>query len=210
MNILLKRLSAWLGLIDSSLTWIQSYITYRSFSVRTSETLSRSYPLACGVPQGSVLGSLIFIFYTTLLSSLIKSPSVDHYLSADDTKLFMAFSPGSFSESIDHLLHVVKHISSWLTSHSLCLNPSTTEHILTGLCEQLKKISSPSISFNLDSASTHTFTPNSPLGNLLDQNRSFSDHITNLSRSYFMHSREESALRSIIKLHLSSLHNCPR
>src|SRR6218665_1432513 len=55
----------------------------------------------------------------------------------------------------------------------------------------------PSISLNLDSASTHTFTP-SPVRNLgviFDQNLSFSDHITQLSRSCFMHIRDLRRIR---------------
>src|SRR6218665_3397684 len=55
---------------------------------------------------------------------------------------------------VDHLLDVVKQISSWTTSNLLCLNPSKTEFIVIGLREQLKKIPDPSISFNLGSTST--------------------------------------------------------
>jgi len=56
-------------------------------------------------------------------------------------------------ESIDHLLYVVKHLSSWMTSNLLCLNPSKTEFVLIGLRNQLKKIPDPSISLNINSAS---------------------------------------------------------
>src|SRR6218665_1212281 len=96
----------------------------------------------------------------------------------------------------------------------LCTNPSKTEFIVIGLREQLTKIPDPSISLNLDSTSTRTFTPTSPVRNLgviFDQNLSFFDHITHISRSCFMHipisaTFEESALCSISKLHLPSLH----
>src|SRR6218665_108842 len=91
--------------------------------------------------------------------------TIDHHLYADDTKLFISFSPSSFSDSINHLLQVVKQISSWMTSNVLCLNPSKTEFILIGLREAYK-IPDPTISINLDSASTHTFTPTSPVRNL--------------------------------------------
>src|SRR6218665_1505922 len=49
------------------------------------------------------------------VSSLIKASSIDHHPYADDTQLFISFSPNSFSDSIDHLLRVVNQISSWMT-----------------------------------------------------------------------------------------------
>src|SRR6218665_2377680 len=85
-------------------------------------------------------------------------------------------------------------ISSWMPSSLLCLNPSKTEFILIGLREELKKIPDLSISLNLDSASTPNSSVRS-LGVSLDQNLSFSDHITNLSRSYFMHNRDIRGIR---------------
>ena len=88
-NILLQRLSTWFGFTDTALLWIQCYLSSRTFSVETSEASSQSCPLTCGVPQGSVLGPLLFILYTTPLSSLIKASSVDHHLYADDTQLFI-------------------------------------------------------------------------------------------------------------------------
>src|SRR6218665_1727205 len=205
-DILLKRLSTWFGFTDTALLWIQSYLSSRSFSVKTPKASSQSCPLTCGVPQGSVQ-PLLFILYTTPLSSLIRASSIDHHLYADDTRLFISFSPNSFSDSIDHLLHVVKEISSWMTSNLLCLTPSKTEFILIGLRDQLKKSPDPSISLNLDSASTHTFTPTFPVRNLgviFDQNLSFSDHITQLSRSCFMHIRDLRRIRSMLKLKTAS------
>ena len=191
--ILLKRLSTWFGFTDTALHWIQSYLSSRSFSVKTPKASSQSCPLTCGVPQGSVLGTLLFILYTTPLSSLINTSSIDNHLYADDTQLFISFSPNTFSDSIDHLLHVVNQINSWMTSNLLCLNPSKTEFLLIGFRDQLKKIPDPSFPLNPDSASTNTFTPTSPVRNLgviFDQNLSFSDHITQLSRSCFMHIRD--------------------
>src|SRR6218665_1004486 len=94
---------------------------------------------------------------------------------------------------MNHILHVVNQISSWMTSNRLCLNPSKTEFLFIGLRDQLKKIQHPSISLNPDSSSTHTFTPTSPVRNLgviFDQNLSFSDQIIQLSRSCFMHIRD--------------------
>src|SRR6218665_2950560 len=67
---------------------------------------------------------------TTPLSHIIKSSSVDHHLYADDTQLFISFSPASFSTSIAQLLSVVNQISQWMSSNLLRLNPSKTEFII--------------------------------------------------------------------------------
>src|SRR6218665_3754985 len=83
-NLLLHRLSFWFGISETALLWLKSYLSSRSFSVKASNHTSQPLPLSCGVPQGSVLGPLLFILYTTPLSHLIESSSVDHHLYADD------------------------------------------------------------------------------------------------------------------------------
>jgi len=59
--------------------------------VNIKDNLSDLLPLHQGVPQGSVLGPLLFILYTTPLSSLISDTSVKHHLYADDTQLYLFF-----------------------------------------------------------------------------------------------------------------------
>src|SRR6218665_2530695 len=111
-------------------------------------------PLFCGGPPGADPGQLLFILYTTPLSHLIKSSSVDHHLYADDNQLFISFSQASFSTSIAHLLSVVNQISQWMSSNLLCLNPSKTEFIIIGLPALIKKIPDSSIRLSNNSFST--------------------------------------------------------
>src|ERR1043165_4269824 len=144
-SLLLQRLSSWFRISGTALLWFQSYLSSRSFSVKAFSHCSQPLPLSCGVPQGSVLGPLLFILYTTPLSHLIQSSSVDHHLYADDTQLYISFSPSSFSTSIAKLLNVVNLVSQWMSSNLLCLNPSKTEFIILGLPDQIKKIPDPPI-----------------------------------------------------------------
>ena len=144
-SILITRLSSWFGIHGSALDWFKSYLSSRSFRVRCDDILSSLYTSSCGVPQGSVLGPLLFVMYTTPLSTLISSLSLNHHLYADDTQLFLSFHPHDFDSSIAHLQSSLQQISSWLTANLLTLNSSKTEFLLIGLTKQLAKIQNSSL-----------------------------------------------------------------
>ena len=121
--ILLHRFSTWFGMGGKAHSWFSSYLSNRSFSVQYSGLKSSAADLSTGVPQGSVLGPILFILYTTPLSSLISSlnspsqtschfPPIKHHLYADATQLFISFSPSDFSSAQAVLMQT---INAWHT-----------------------------------------------------------------------------------------------
>merc|ERR1712243_226489 len=86
-TILLKRLHHTFGISDVALSWFTSYLSDRKQTVLINNIHSKPTLLTCGVPQGSVLGPVLFTLYTSSLSSIIKSHSIKHHSYADDTQL---------------------------------------------------------------------------------------------------------------------------
>src|SRR5664279_2386282 len=89
-NTLLHRLERSFGLTGSTLNWIHSYIVDRSQYVRLGDCRSSTSTCMYGVPQGSVLGPLLFSLYFAPVGDVIKSFGVQHTQYADDTQLYIA------------------------------------------------------------------------------------------------------------------------
>jgi hypothetical protein len=202
-SILLERLSSWFGLNGIVLNWFKSYLASRTFTVNCLKSLSSDRPSPYGVPQGSVLGPILFILYTTPLSHLISAHSTDHHLYADDTQLFMSFHPNSFIQASSQLQLLLQHISDWMSANLLTLNPSKTEFLLIGLPLQLAKISNASLSPSPDTSVLPVSSARN-LGFIFDSNLAFSDQISSLSRSCFLHIRDLRRIRSSLNLKTAS------
>ena len=125
-TILLQRLHE-LGIRVAALDWFRSYLSQRRQSVVTNGTRSSHRNLSFGVPQGSVLGSILFTLYTTPLGEIARKYKRNVHLYADDTQLYMAFKPNN-AESLPPIIQkCVIDIKSWMTANMLQLNMDKTE-----------------------------------------------------------------------------------
>ena len=87
-SILLTRLKSTFGIRDLALSFFRSYLQDRTQVVTVNGIKSSPSLLTCGVPQGSVLGPIVFILNTQPLSDVISHHSVSHHMFADDTELY--------------------------------------------------------------------------------------------------------------------------
>ena len=128
-TILLQRLHE-LGIRDAALDWFKSYLSQRRQSVVINGTRSSYQNLSFGVPQGSVLGPILFTLYTTPLGAIAQKYQLNFHLYADDTQLYMSFKPNN-AESlplvISNIQNCVIDIKSWMTANMLQLNMDKTE-----------------------------------------------------------------------------------
>ena len=206
--------------IDSNLGLVSLTLSYPGFNLVLLLLISMAsnlLPLNFSTVflKGSVLGPLLFILYTTPLSSIISQSSVNHKLYADDTHLFLSFSADAFSENILLLQNTISNISSWMTSNFYLSNPAKTEFLLIGLPAQLPRIHNPTLTIS----SNTTIQPVSCARNLsiiFDSNLSFSDHISYISKSCFSHIRDLRRIRNTLDhktactIATSLIHSKPR
>ena len=105
-------------------------------AIKIGKAVSDFIELAFGVPQGSVLGPVLFTLYTSPLGAIISRHGLQYHLYADDTQLYIAFSlkdkPGSRSksEAVALIEACVSDIRAWMTNNYLKLNEDKTELIV--------------------------------------------------------------------------------
>ena len=154
---LIHVLDTQFGVRDEVLQWFRSYLENRSQTVQIGSSFSAPKTLLYGVPQGSVLGPVLFTIYTTPLGRIIRKHGLTFHLYADDTQLYLAFKPSeelSQKETIQRLEDCVKDIKLWMTDNLLKLNDDKTEIIVITSNEKLS--TSLNISMNVGG---HTISP---------------------------------------------------
>jgi len=139
--VLLKRLNCSFGITSTVHSWLQSYLSGRTQSVRISTHTSPPTSSPVAVPQGSVLGPLLFSVYTSPISTNARSHHVSQQQYADDTQLFLALSPANHSQSINVLQSCPNSLHIWFCENGMALNPNKSVAILFGTSQRLKFLS---------------------------------------------------------------------
>ena len=174
-EILLDKLNfyGFRGLIND---WFQSYLKNRTQTIQIGEHLSTKLISPCGVPQGSVLGPLLFLLYINDIH--LCSDKLKFYLFADDTNILYA---DKNLKAIEQTVNVeLNNVHDWLTTNRLTLNTKKSNFLIFRP-RQKKMHFSPQIGI-LDCETNRRVSLEQKsyikyLGVLIDQNLSWKNHV---------------------------------
>ena len=177
--ILLQKLRhyGFRGLIND---WFSSYLSNRAQSTQIGSVVSNKERIVCGVPQGSVLGPLLFLIYVNDMYR--SSQKLDFYLFADDTNLLYAEKDLKKLEIVDN--EELLNLSEWLNSNKLSLNPIESNFVVFHPYQRKLNYEINIKIFDNNSAklvSLERKTYVKYLGLLLDDNLSWKPHIDYIS-----------------------------
>lgn len=191
-GILLNRLYSIIGISGTVFNWFKSYLSDRKFFVSYNECSSRSYKLNCGVPQGSILGPLLFNLYMLPLGDVIRRHGINFHSYADDTQLYIAVSPDD-TGPIDALFNCILDIKSWMAENFLQLNQDKTELLVIGPEAMREKLN-----FKLEALALKPSDNVKNLGVVFDSNLTFEHHIKHITKNGFYHLKNIAKVRPFL------------
>jgi hypothetical protein len=167
---LLEQLSSF-GLNKNYLQWIRSFLTGRKQRVMVNDTYSSWAPVTSGVPQGSVLGPLLFILFVSDIPEIIQNPVL---MFADDTKVYSALEPGSEDNSLQEDLD---DLQEWAQKMCMRFHPEKCKVMHLGHNSHRKKYH-----MTTSDGAKHTLEvteQEKDLGVTIDSKLVFSKHVYN-------------------------------
>uniref|UniRef100_A0A669EGD2 Reverse transcriptase domain-containing protein n=1 Tax=Oreochromis niloticus TaxID=8128 RepID=A0A669EGD2_ORENI len=194
-NNLLARLEHAVGITGTALQWFVSYLSNRLQFVHVNGESSPHTKVNYGVPQGSVLGQMLFTLYMLPLGSIIRRHSIHFHCYADDTQLYLSMKPGNTHQLVK-LQECLKDIKTWMAANFLLLNSDQTEVIVLGP-ENLRNMVSKQI-LTLDGITLASSNAVRNLGVIFDQDMSFNAHIKQICKTAFFRLRNISKIRNIL------------
>ena len=131
-SILLARLQDRFGISGEAFEWFSPYLSDRFQSVSVNSRVSSQKKLHYGVPQGSVLGLILFTLYTQPLPDIISQSKCNHKKITDDSQLHQSSTPSDF-HTLNHNNEQCDHsVGRWITCNRLKLNNDKTEALVVG------------------------------------------------------------------------------
>ena len=196
-NIQLHRLHTRFGISGTAFDWFKDYLSNRRQRVSVNGSLSDPVQIKCGVPQGSVLGPLLFLAYISPLGDIIRRHGLDFHLYADDTQLYPSFDFVQSQMALDTIRAAIYDIKDWLLLNMLKFNTSKTDLGVIGSHQQLSKLNLP-LTMRVEQSKLITEESITNLGVIMDQHLKLDRHVNKVFKVCMFHLRNISEIRRFL------------
>ena len=175
-EILLKKLKSY-GVVGVELSWFKSYLTNRQQFVKIDNIESTFLEVKCGVPQGSILGPLLFLIYVN--DMYLSVPKLNAVMFADDTNLFI--SGADYKTLFKIMNEQLSLIETWFAANKLSLNTDKTKYTLfcSKSMEDILPLKLPKICIGNKEVNRTRYTKF--LGVLIDENLTWDNQLNAVS-----------------------------
>lgn len=197
-QILLKILHDEIGIQGTALKWFHSFLTSRTQKVQVGNCTSEPLPLLFGVPQGSVLGPVLFNIYSRSLSAVFSASGFSSSGYADDNSGLRVFTSAFQTQALTtSIADCLSNVKSWMDSHFLKLNESKSEIIVFG-DEDFKRSVNISGTFTNSGECIRFSQCIKYLGVFLDRSLYLDTHVNRVVSSCYHHLRGISSIRRFL------------
>ena len=194
-GILLDRIQHRYGISGPVLRWIESYLTGRSQFVRFNGETSGTTMVTSGVPQGSVLGPILFIAYSAEVIGIVERHGFNVHAFADNLQVYghAAQHDRSCCPISTRMSTCIESVKAWMSSNRLRLNPSKTELIWLGSSRRLHHCSSTGM--RVSDVDLRPVDCVRDLGVLIDNGVTLARHVNYISGVCFFQLRQLRIIR---------------
>ena len=175
-EIILRKLS-YFGADQATAKWFQSYLSNRTQRCNVNGNLSTASTVTCGVPQGSILGPLLFLMYINDLPNCLRVAAPRMF--ADDTSITL--SAKTVADLKLAVTSELNNLTCWLRANKLSLNVAKTELMIIGSRQRLNT-QCEEINISIDDRTIKRVDHIKSLGLTIDAQLSWSKHVDEISK----------------------------
>ncbi len=198
-SILLTRLSKRCGINGTCLKWFTSYLSNRQQMVKINDARSEAINVKYGVPQGSVLGPILFTIYTAPLGEIIEECGLQRQMYADDTGIYHSISPidiESQKMTISMINTCIDKIKEFMILNKLKINDEKTIFMALGTNYWTEKLNIKSM--NIGNSEIESSKSSKNLGIIFDKEMKLQEHVNYICKKGFYHVKDLFSLRKFL------------
>ena len=197
-EVLLTRLEHTFGITDKALAWLRSYLSERHQNVVVDSTMSADYVLQCGVPQGSVLGPVLYCMYTRPVCDIVARHGMQYHCYADDIQIYATVGRDQcIAAALLKIEACVVEVADWMVRNQLKLNKDKSQAIIFHTVKQSPHVPVDTY-VNIAGQRVRLATSVRNLGVLFDSALTMESQVASVAKTCYYQIRNIGKIRSCI------------